>query len=189
MPPSPSAIRHRPSAISRSRWARIRLFAMDVDGVLTDGTVQIFSDGREAKAFSILDGHGLRKLARAGVVTAWISGRASGATAVRAAELRIPHVIQGRIEKRTALEDLAARLALSPEQCAYMGDDDLDVPAIRWAGLGLAPPGAWPEARRAADYITARPAGQGAVREICELLLAARPVAGSKRRRRGSQPT
>src|SRR3954467_9040313 len=79
----------RKPRIARSAWTRIRLFAMDVDGVLTDGTVRISSDGSEAKSFSILDGMGLKRLERAGIVTAWISGRPSGATTVRATELKI----------------------------------------------------------------------------------------------------
>lgn len=160
--------------MSNLSWSAIRLFAMDVDGVLTDGTVQISSDGSEAKAFSILDGHGLRKLERAGVVTAWISGRASGATTVRATELKIPHLIQGRVDKITALAELAAQLGLDAAQCAYMGDDDIDAPAMAWAGIGIAPPEAMPAALAVADYVARRPAGRGAVREICEHLLAAR---------------
>ena len=169
------------NASTPPRWARIRLFAMDVDGVLTDGTVQISSDGTEAKAFSILDGHGLRQLERAGIVTAWISGRASGATTVRATELKIPHVVQGRIDKLSALQDLAAKLALAPDQCAYMGDDDIDAPAMAWAGIGIAPPDAMPTAHAAADYVTQRPAGRGAVREVCELLLAANRAPQARR--------
>ncbi len=162
-------------SIARTRWAGIRLFAMDVDGVLTDGTVSISSDGTEAKSFSILDGMGLKQLERAGILTAWISGRGSGATAVRARELGIPHVVQGRIDKLTALTELADALSLSPAQCVYMGDDLIDVPAIEWAGIGVAPPGAMAEALRAADYVTTRPAGLGAVREVCEQLLSALP--------------
>lgn len=163
----------RPSVIPRSRWAAIRLFAMDVDGVLTDGTVQISSDGTESKNFSILDGLGLKRLEKAGIAVAWISGRASGATTARATELKIPHVIQGRIDKLAALEELAAKLKLAPAQCAYMGDDDIDAPAIAWAGIGIAPTGAMPAALAAADLVPKRAAGHGAVREICELLLAA----------------
>ncbi len=147
---------------------------MDVDGVLTDGTVQISSDGSEAKAFSILDGHGLKKLERAGIITAWISGRASDATTQRATELKIPHLIQGRVDKITALQTLATQLGLTASQCAYMGDDDIDAPAMAWAGIGIAPPEGMPAALAAADYVTIRPAGRGAVREICEHLLAAR---------------
>ena len=160
--------------VNRSAWARVRLFAMDVDGVLTDGTVQISSDGTEAKNFSILDGMGLKRLEKAGIAVAWISGRASGATTARANELKIPHVIQGRTDKLTALQDLARKLSLSPAQCAYMGDDDIDAPAIAWAGVGIAPSGSMSAALAVAAIVPARPAGHGAVREICELILAAR---------------
>jgi len=163
-----------PPSIPTARWSAIRLFAMDVDGVLTDGTVQISSDGTESKNFSILDGLGLVRLHRAGVAVAWISGRASGATTARATELKIPHLIQGRTDKLVALQELAARLALAPAQCAYMGDDDIDAPAIAWAGIGVAPADAMPTALAAADYIPVRPAGRGAVREICEHILASR---------------
>lgn len=147
---------------------------MDVDGVLTDGTVLISSDDTEAKSFSVLDGLGLVRLSRAGLAVAWISGRASAATTVRATELKVPHLVQGRTDKLAALEELAAQIGLVPDQCAYMGDDDIDAPAIAWAGIGIAPPEAMPAARAAADYVTARPAGRGAVREICEHLLASR---------------
>jgi len=163
-----------PPTITIARWSAIRLFAMDVDGVLTDGTVQISSDGTESKNFSVLDGLGLRRLEQAGIAVAWISGRASGATTVRATELKIPHLIQGRTDKLAALQELAARLALAPAQCAYMGDDDIDAPAIAWAGIGIAPAGAMPTALAAAGYVSHRPAGRGAVREICEHLLASR---------------
>ena len=156
------------------RWPAIRLFAMDVDGVLTYGTVQISSDGTEAKNFSILDGLGLKRLEQAGIAVAWISGRASGATTARASELKIPHVIQGRIDKITALQELATKLKLTPAQCAYMGDDDIDAPAIAWAGIGIAPSTAMPAALAVADLVPKRAAGHGAVREICELILAAR---------------
>lgn len=147
---------------------------MDVDGVLTDGTVLISSDGSEAKSFSILDGLGLRRLDHAGVQVAWISGRPSDATTRRAQELKIPHLIQGRIDKLAALQELARRLALKAPQCAYMGDDDIDAPALAWAGIGVAPAGAMAAALDAADYVPARPAGLGAVREVCEHILAAR---------------
>ena len=180
MPPQ-SKIENRKSKIpTPARWSRIKLFAMDVDGILTDGTVLISSDGTEAKRFSILDGLGLARLRDAGFTLAWISGRASGATTARATELKIPHVIQGRIDKLTALTELAASLGLPLSACAYMGDDVIDVPALRAAGLGISVPGAIAEARAAADYITKRPAGLGAVREVCDHLLAAH---GNKSRR------
>ncbi len=174
MPAARSALRTPRSAISAAAWARIRLLALDVDGVLTDGTVRIASDGTESKDFSILDGLGLVRLHRAGVIVAWISGRPSGASRIRAAELKIPHLIEGRTDKLAALQELAAALGLTAAQCAYMGDDDIDAPAIAWAGIGLAPAGGMPAALAAADLVPGRPAGLGAVREVCDHLLAAR---------------
>ena len=157
-------------------WANIRLFAMDVDGILTDGRVGIGAlPGDEMKFFSVLDGLGLTRVLRSGVAAAWISGRQSGATLRRAEELKIPHVIQGRTDKLAALQELATKLALSPGQCVYMGDDDIDTPAIRWAGIGVTVPTAMPSPLAAAHYITNRPAGFGAVREICELILLSQP--------------
>ncbi len=155
-------------------WSRVRLFAMDVDGILTDGTVRVSSDGTEAKGFSVLDGMGLKRLEKAGILTAWISGRESGATSVRAAELKIPHLIQGRTDKLTALQQLAGKLGIPAEHCVYMGDDDIDAPAMDWAAIGVTVPDAMPAARAAADYVTVRAAGHGAVREVCEHILAAR---------------
>lgn len=147
---------------------------MDVDGVLTDGTVAVSSDGTETKNFSILDGMGLVRLRKAGIAVAWISGRASEATTLRATELRVPHVIQGRTDKLMALQELASQLGLAAAQVCYMGDDDIDAPAIGWAGVGVAPADAMPAARQAAGFVPARPAGHGAVREVCEHILANR---------------
>ena len=160
--------------VPRGAWARIRLFAMDVDGILTDGTVYVFSDGSEAKGFSIIDGLGLKAVAATGLDLAWISGRQSAATTHRASELRIAHVIQGRRDKLTALTELASSLGLSPRDCAYMGDDVIDAPAIAAAGIGISVPTGLPAALAAARYVTRRLPGHGAVREICDLLLAAR---------------
>ncbi len=164
----------RKSKLSAARWAEIRLFAMDVDGVLTDGTVAIASDGTETKNFSILDGMGIVRLHKAGVAVAWISGRPSSATTLRATELRVPHVVQGRTDKLMALQELASQLGLAAAQVCYMGDDDIDAPAIGWAGIGAAPAGAMRAALTAAGYVPARPAGNGAVREVCEHILAHR---------------
>jgi 3-deoxy-D-manno-octulosonate 8-phosphate phosphatase (KDO 8-P phosphatase) len=182
--PIKPAVRRRRPANAPRRWAAIRLFAMDVDGVLTDGSVLIFSDGSEAKRFSILDGLGLARLREAGVGLAWISGRASGATTRRAEELRIAHLIQGRTDKQVALATLAAQLGLDATQVAYMGDDEIDVPAIAWAGIGAAPPGAMPAALAVADWVTVKAAGHGAVREICDQILRhrSRPKEQSARR-------
>ncbi len=147
---------------------------MDVDGVLTDGTVSISSDGTETKRFSILDGMGSVRLNRADIAVAWISGRPSAATTLRATELKVPHLVQGRIDKLTALQELAGRLGLGAAQVCYMGDDDIDAPAIAWAGIGAAPRTSMPAALKAADYVPVRAAGAGAVREVCEQILARR---------------
>jgi 3-deoxy-D-manno-octulosonate 8-phosphate phosphatase (KDO 8-P phosphatase) len=171
----------RPS-IPRKAWARVRLFAMDVDGVLTDGTVIVSSDGTEAKRFSIIDGLGLKLLHGTGLELAWISGRVSGATSIRAAELMIPHVVQGRRDKLAVLSGLAAELGIALGDCAYMGDDVIDAAAIAAAGIGISVPTALPEALAAADYVTRRLPGHGAVREICDLLLGAKAGSGGNPR-------
>lgn len=168
-----SKTNQRKSKIARAAWARIRLFAMDVDGILTDGTVTLHSDGTEAKTFSTLDGMGLVRCRNAGIALAWISGRASVATDLRAAELKIPHVVQGRADKLVALQELAERLGLSVAEVCYMGDDDIDAPALQWAGIGATVSTAMPAAGAAADYVAQRPAGRGAVREVCDHILAA----------------
>lgn len=168
-----SKINHRKPKIAAASWGRVRLFAMDVDGILTDGTVIVHSDGTEAKTFSILDGMGLVRCRDAGIVLAWISGRASGATGIRAGELKIAHVIQGRTDKLAALRELADRLGLPAAEVCYMGDDAIDVPALQWAGIGATVSTAMPAALDAADYIALRPAGRGAVREVCDRILAA----------------
>ena len=168
--------------ITRDAWARIRLFAMDVDGVLTDGTVSISSDGTESKRFAIIDGLGLVLLRDSGLELAWISGRQSAASSLRAAELKIPHVIQGRHDKLAALTALAAGLGMPLRDCAYMGDDVVDAPAIAAAGIGISVPTALPAALAAAGYVTRRLPGNGAVREVCDLLLRARAPSGGNRR-------
>ncbi len=168
-----SSSRTSKSKISRARWAAIRLFAMDVDGVLTDGTVEIHSDGTESKQFSILDGMGIVRLHKAGIAVAWISGRASGATTARATELRVPHLIQGRTDKHLALQELAAQVGIEARHIAYMGDDDIDAPAIAWAGIGIAPAGSISAALKAADYVPTRPAGLRPVRGVGEPTLRA----------------
>jgi 3-deoxy-D-manno-octulosonate 8-phosphate phosphatase (KDO 8-P phosphatase) len=167
--------------ISPRRWSRVRLFAMDVDGVLTDGTVTICCGAGETKTFSIIDGLGLILLRDCGVQLAWISGRKSETTNMRAAELKITNVIQGRHDKLAALTDLACALGVPLSECAYMGDDFIDAPAIAAAGIGIAVPTALPAAIAAADYVTLRHAGYGAVREVCDLILDSRGMPSGNR--------
>lgn len=151
---------------------------MDVDGVLTDGSIYVAADGSESKRFSVLDGLGIVRLHRLGISTAWISGRPSDATLSRATELKVGHVILGRSDKREALMELAAKLGFSSSEVCYMGDDDIDTPAIEWAGIGATVPDALPSAFAAADYMARRKGGAGAVRDVCERILAAHAAAG-----------
>lgn len=152
-------------------FAAIQLLVLDVDGVLTDGRLFIHSDGGETKCFHILDGHGIRMWQRAGLKVALLSGRASEATSRRARELEIPYVIQDCRFKLPALEQLLAELGLSPEKVAYVGDDLMDLPIVRYVGFGAAVANAVDELKECADYVTVRRGGEGAVREVIEHIL------------------
>jgi len=157
--------------IDRARASALRLLALDVDGVLTDGRLYYGNDGEELKAFNIKDGVGLKLLQQAGVAVAIITGRRSQIVERRATELGIAHVVQGREDKRAALEELCASLDLALSQCAYMGDDLPDLGALRAAAIGLAPADAVEAVAEAADWQSRYPGGGGCVREACEQLL------------------
>jgi 3-deoxy-D-manno-octulosonate 8-phosphate phosphatase (KDO 8-P phosphatase) len=158
-----------PDTVLRGR--QIRLLALDVDGVLTDGRVIYGSDGSELKAFNIKDGLGIKLLQRAGIDVALITGRQSDIVSRRAAELGIDEVIQGREDKLVALRELCQRRSLGLEQCAYMGDDLPDLAAIQAAGLGMTVADAVAVVRARAHWCSAAVGGAGAVREACEWLL------------------
>jgi 3-deoxy-D-manno-octulosonate 8-phosphate phosphatase (KDO 8-P phosphatase) len=153
------------------RAAKVRLLVLDVDGVLTDGRIYYGNDGEELKAFDIKDGLGIKLLQRAGVAVAIITGRQSEIVARRARELGIEDLTQGREDKLQALDELCQRRGLALEQCAYMGDDLPDLAAIRRAGLGMSVADASPVVRAAADWLSTRNGGEGAVREACEFIL------------------
>jgi len=155
------------------RLRRIRLLALDVDGVLTDGQLYFQADGIEIKAFNVQDGHGLKLLKRAGLQVALITGRDSPTVSRRAAALGIQHVFQGVEKKLPVLRELVARLGLEFDQVAYCGDDMPDVGAIRRAGVGISVPNAPDYIRRHADWVTERAGGHGAAREIADTLLRA----------------
>lgn len=154
--------------------AGIRLAVFDVDGVLTDGRLWMSSDGAELKAFSVRDGHGIKRLLAAGVEVAIISGRASPAVERRMAELGVQRVVQGCDDKATALRGLLADTGIEPVQTAYLGDDTPDLPAMRIAGLPAAVADASAEVRAASLWTSTLPGGRGAAREFCELLLRGR---------------
>lgn len=149
----------------------IEMLAMDVDGVLTDGTLVIHADGSESKCFNSLDGHGIRMWKRAGLDVALISGRASEPTKRRAEQLQIEHVFQDCHFKLPVFKTFLKQVGLPPEKAAYIGDDLTDLPVIRYAGFGIAVANAAAEVKRYADYVTARPGGRGAVREVIEHIL------------------
>ena len=154
--------------------AGIRLLVLDVDGVLTDGRLYYDADGRETKSFHVRDGYGIQQALGAGIVIAVISGRQSAAALARLAELRVAHVFLGRNDKLRVLEQLLAELRIPPASVACMGDDVTDLEIMGLAGLGITVADAHPEVLKAADWVTAAHGGQGAVREVCDLLLAAR---------------
>ena len=155
----------------KANFADIQLLAMDVDGVLTDGTLVINSNGSESKFFNSMDGHGIRMWQRAGLEVALISGRASEPTRRRAEQLQIEYVFQDCHDKLPVFEKLLEQLGLSPEKAAYIGDDLTDLPVIRCAGFGVAVANAVDEAKQYADYVTTRSGGSGAVREVVEYIL------------------
>ena len=156
------------------RAQSIRLLALDVDGVLTDGRVTYSSDGAETKSFNIKDGVGIKLLQAAGVEVAIITGRVSPMVERRARELGIATIVQGREDKLSALHELCEERGFVPADCAYMGDDLPDLAAVVAAGVGMVPADAVAELRAAADWQAGLAGGQGAVREACEALLAAR---------------
>lgn len=145
----------------------------DVDGVLTDGTLWYGPGGEELKAFHALDGHGIKMLASSGVACALLSGRRSAAVTARAAELGIAHVLQGVESKRDGFEALLAQLGLKVEHTGYMGDELVDLPVLTRCGFACAPAQAPDAVRRRVHYVAAAPAGRGAAREVCELVMRA----------------
>jgi len=157
-----------------ARAHRIRLAIFDVDGVLTDGTVYVTERGEEMKAFSILDGLGLKMLSESGVVTALLSGRKSKMVALRAREIGIAHVLQGISDKLEAYHRLVRKLGLAEEETSFMGDDLPDLPVLRRCGLAFSVPNAPEVVRSHVHYVTRAPGGQGAAREACEFLMRAR---------------
>lgn len=164
-------------AATHNRLAELRLIAFDVDGVFTDGRFYLSDDGIETKAFNTQDGFGVRRLIDAGFEVAVISGRQSAATAQRMAELGIRHVILGAGDKVSAFDALTASLGIDAAECAYAGDDIPDLPLLEKVGYSIAVANAVELVRDFCDYTTMAAGGYGAVREICDLVLAARPEA------------
>ena len=151
----------------------VKLAVFDVDGVMTDGRLYFTSLGDEIKAFNVKDGLGLKLLQDNGIEVAIITGRTSELVKRRANDLKIAHLIQGREDKKRALQEIMQSKQLQPEHIAYMGDDLPDLSAIRFAGLGVTVADALPLIQQHADLITEQCGGDGAVREFCDWLLLA----------------
>ena len=153
--------------------ARIKLVIFDVDGVLTDGSLYLGDDGQEYKAFHSRDGHGMKMLRASGVEVAVITGRRSQVVDRRMAGLGIEHVYQGQEEKAPVFHALLEKLGLDASQVAYVGDDVVDLPVMRRAGLAIAVQDAHSLVKRCAHWQTPSAGGRGAARDVCELILEA----------------
>ncbi len=152
---------------------RVRLLALDVDGVLTDGRLYYDANGGELKAFHTRDGFGLKALQRNGVRLALITGRESPMVGRRAGELGIDFVYQGCDDKLAAFGELLEASGVTADDVCYAGDDWVDLPVLERAGLAVTVSDADPEVARRVHWVTARGGGRGAVREICDLILLA----------------
>lgn len=159
--------------MSNDKLVKIRLVAFDVDGVFTDGRFYLSNAGVESKAFYTQDGFGVRQLLATGIDVVVISGRKSDAVEKRMSELGVTHVIQGCGDKVAALDRIIADLGITPAECAYVGDDIPDLPLLNHVGVSVAVANAVSELRQQCDISTSAAGGHGAVREVCDLVLAA----------------
>ncbi len=169
----PTALRRLPKHILE-RLSRIELMVFDVDGVLTDGKLYFGVNGEALKAFHVLDGTGIKALAAAGITPAVISGRESPITLRRCAELGIRHVAQGIADKVAAFDAMRHELGMTAEVCGYMGDDEIDIPVMKRVGFAATVPNAADGVVEHAHWVSRRAGGDGAVREVCDLLTRAR---------------
>lgn len=161
----------RADAIARA--ARIRLMIFDVDGILTDGSLQYGPTGESIKTFNVLDGLGIKLLQQSGVGAAIITARKSDIVAKRAADLGIAHVLQGVHDKRAGFEELLARTAVQAQECGFVGDDLIDLPVLSRVRFAASVPNGHAEVKTRVHYVTQRCGGSGAVRELCDFILQA----------------
>lgn len=166
------------AAATENPLCSTRLIAFDVDGVFTDGRFYLSDEGVESKAFCTQDGFGIRQVLNAGIEVAVISGRRSGAVERRMSELGVSHVIQGCADKIAAFDELIGALGIADTECVYVGDDVPDLPLLEKVGYSVAVANAVSIVREHCDYTTLADGGFGAVREVCDLVLAARSGSG-----------
>lgn len=155
-------------------WSAVKIVFCDVDGVMTDGGIYFGPEGQLFKRFNIHDGYGMRKLVEAGVKVIVISADDNDIVPARASRLNLSEVHMAVRDKAALVREILAREGLCPEQAVFIGDDEIDVAAMKEVGIPVAVASAHPSAKAAAVYITERPGGHGAVREVCDLILAAR---------------
>ncbi|WP_228723278.1 KdsC family phosphatase [Desulfosediminicola flagellatus] len=162
------------SALVLEKAKNIRLLLLDVDGVLTDGTLHYSSSGEELKSFNTQDGFGISLLHQAGVETGIITARKSPMVERRATELKMTHIYQGARKKNEAFKEILKKTGFKPFEVAYMGDDWLDLILLQQVGLSITPANGADELKDVVHYVTSRPGGEGAVRDACTLILSAR---------------
>ena len=150
------------------RLRKIKLIVLDVDGVLTDDSIYVGPDGVEFKQFYVSDGLAIRFLTRIGIETGVISARYSPATEARMTELKVPYIYQD-YDKIGCFRDMMAKAGVEPSECAFMGNDILDIPVMKMAGVAVCPANAVKEVVRISHYRTKKAGGDGAVRELYEL--------------------
>jgi 3-deoxy-D-manno-octulosonate 8-phosphate phosphatase (KDO 8-P phosphatase) len=156
------------------RAKKIKLLILDVDGVMTDGKIILDGNGNEIKSFNVRDGHGIKMVQRAGITVSIITGRESKVVDARAKELGITEVHQKSHDKLATYRELLGRLNISEDESAFIGDDIVDIPVMSRAGLSFAVADAEPYVKDAAQLVTERDGGEGAVREVIDYILKAR---------------
>jgi 3-deoxy-D-manno-octulosonate 8-phosphate phosphatase (KDO 8-P phosphatase) len=157
----------------RAKATQVRLLALDVDGVLTDGRIIMDHEGREIKAFDVRDGHGIKLLREAGIEVAMLTGRNSPVVQKRADDLGITWLRQGVADKVAAYAEIAREASIADEQTCFVGDELVDIPLLKRVGFPIVVADGVHEAKQWALYVTKAPGGKGAVREVCDLLLQA----------------
>lgn len=158
---------------AQQRAAQIKLMIFDVDGILTDGSLQFGPEGEVLKTFNVLDGQGIKLLQQHGVETAIISARNSAIVTKRATDLGITHIRQGIHDKKSAFLDLISSLSISAEACGFIGDDVIDLPVLTRVGFAASVPNGHIEVRQRVHYVTTVSGGKGAAREVCDFILQA----------------
>lgn len=157
----------------KEKLEKIKLLILDVDGVMTDGRIIMDNQGREIKNFNVRDGHGIKLLQRYGIKIAILTGRQSKVVEYRAKDLEIEDVYQKVFNKKEIFQKILKKHKLSADEAAFMGDDIIDIPVLKSVGFSVAVADAVDVVKKSVDYITGHKGGQGAVREICEMILQA----------------